>query len=115
MRKNLWLIIGTMLSSGVLADDLTNAPAASAIQAPAAAEAAAPAVAAAETNTPPAKPKSTTPKAKKKVAATKRAATQPVLRTVPLVPGPATVVASNVNVRGQATLKGEVLSRLTKG
>ena len=110
MRKNLWLIIGMMLSSGVLAEDLTNAPAASAIQAPAPAEAAAPA-----TNTAPVKPKAAAPSAKKKSVAPKRAAVQPVLRTVPLVPGPATVVASNVNIRGQATLKGEVLTRVTKG
>jgi uncharacterized protein YgiM (DUF1202 family) len=109
MRKNLWLIFGIMLSSGVFAEDLTNAPAASAIQAPAPAEAAAPTVA------PPDKPKSTAPKTKKKSVAPKRAVAQPELRTVPLVPGPATVVASNVNIRGQATLKGEVLARLTKG
>lgn len=109
MRKNLWLIIGMMLSSGVLAEDLTNAPAASAIQAPAAAE-----VAATATNATPAKPKAATT-TKKKSVAPRRAAAQPVLRTVPLVPGPATVVASNVNVRGQATLKGEVLTRVTKG
>ena len=40
---------------------------------------------------------------------------RPELKTVPLVPGPAVVVASNVNVRGQAKLKSEVLTRLTKG
>jgi uncharacterized protein YgiM (DUF1202 family) len=34
---------------------------------------------------------------------------------VPLVAGPATVVASNVNVRGQAKLKSEVVTRITKG
>jgi uncharacterized protein YgiM (DUF1202 family) len=34
---------------------------------------------------------------------------------VPLVAGPASVVASNVNVRGQAKLKSEVLTRITKG
>ena len=34
---------------------------------------------------------------------------------MPLVPGPAEVVASNVNVRGQARLKSEVLTRVTKG
>jgi uncharacterized protein YgiM (DUF1202 family) len=37
------------------------------------------------------------------------------LRTVPLIAGPAVVIASNVNVRGQAGLKGEVIGRLTKG
>ncbi len=39
----------------------------------------------------------------------------PELKTVPLVPGPAVVVASNVNVRGQAKLKSEVVTRVTKG
>jgi SH3-like domain-containing protein len=34
---------------------------------------------------------------------------------VPLVPGPATVVATHVNVRGQAKLKSEVVTRVTKG
>jgi len=115
MRKNLWLIIGMMLSSGALAEDLTNAPAASPIQAAAPAEAAAPVITAAATNTAPAKPNSAASKTKKKSVAPRRAVARPVLRTVPLVPGPATVVASNVNIRGKATLKGEVLSRLTKG
>jgi hypothetical protein len=46
------------------------------------------------------------------VAAKKKAEAE--LRTVPLVAGPATVIASNVNVRGQAGLKGEVIGRLTK-
>jgi hypothetical protein len=115
MRKNLWLIIGMMLSSGVLAEDLTNAPAASPIQAAAPAEATAPVITAAATNTAPAKPNSAASKTKKKSVVPRRAVARPVLRTVPLVPGPATVVASNVNIRGKATLKGEVLSRLTKG
>ena len=34
---------------------------------------------------------------------------------MPLVPGPAEVVASNVNVRGQPKLKSEVVTRVTKG
>ena len=34
---------------------------------------------------------------------------------MPLVAGPAVVVASNVNVRGQAKLKSEVVTRITKG
>ncbi len=37
------------------------------------------------------------------------------LDVVPLVAGPAVVVASNVNVRGQARLKSEVVARVTKG
>ncbi len=37
------------------------------------------------------------------------------LKTVPLVPGPAAVVADHVNVRGQPKLHSEVLGHLTKG
>ena len=45
----------------------------------------------------------------------KKAEPLPELKTTPLVPGPAMVVASNVNVRGQAKLKSEVVTRITKG
>jgi len=37
------------------------------------------------------------------------------LKTVPLVAGQATVIASNVNVRGQAKLNSEVITKLNKG
>jgi uncharacterized protein YgiM (DUF1202 family) len=37
------------------------------------------------------------------------------LRTVPLVPGPAIVSANRVNVRGQARLRSEVVTRMTNG
>lgn len=50
----------------------------------------------------------------KKASASKRVPF-PELRTVPLMPGPAEVVASNVNVRGQAKLKSEVVTQVTKG
>ena len=36
-------------------------------------------------------------------------------RTVALVPGPAEVTVDNLNVRGQAGLKGEVMAHLKKG
>src|SRR6476646_3517871 len=52
--------------------------------------------------------------AKKKAAARKKApAPRPV--TVPLNPGPAVCEANNVNIRGQAKLKSEVVGKLTKG
>jgi uncharacterized protein YgiM (DUF1202 family) len=55
----------------------------------------------------------------KKPAAKKPEAKQPdaaaELKSTPLVPGPAMVVASNVNVRGQAKLNSEVVTRITKG
>jgi uncharacterized protein YgiM (DUF1202 family) len=113
MKTNVWLVIGMMLSCGLYAQDLTNSPAASAIQ-PVAPEpaAAVPAETAAVTNAAPAKPKAAAPK--KKSVAPKRAAA-PALRTIPLVAGPATVSARNVNIRGQASFKGEVIGRLTKG
>ncbi|HWQ91239.1 MAG TPA: SH3 domain-containing protein [Clostridia bacterium] len=130
MKLNFWLVLGTMLSTSLLAQQVTNPPPSGLIQPTAPAEApatpavpaepvaqpAAPALEAAPaTNAPEAKP------APKKAAPKKQAAKKPAkkvaapLRTVPLVPGPAIVVASNVNVRGQAKLKSEVITRLTKG
>jgi uncharacterized protein YgiM (DUF1202 family) len=46
-----------------------------------------------------------------------RKPTAPVdeLKTVPLVAGPATVVANHVNVRSRASLKGEIVTRMTNG
>jgi uncharacterized protein YgiM (DUF1202 family) len=91
---------------------------------PAAAPAATIAPAIAKTNAPAAKTvkKKSGKKAEKapqkkavKKAAAKKKETLPELKTVPLVAGPATVVASNVNVRGQAKLKSEVVTRVTKG
>ncbi len=118
MKRNLWLVCGTMLCTGLLAQQATNAPAPAPVDAPAAAPAtsstpesvAAPATNAAATKTP-------AKKASKKKAAATAAAKKPKyeLKTTPLVAGPAVVVASNVNVRGQARLKGEVIGRVTKG
>jgi uncharacterized protein YgiM (DUF1202 family) len=60
--------------------------------------------------------KQPTKKAPVKKAAAKKAARPTYdLKTVPLVPGPATLAASNVNVRGQAKLKSEIVARVTKG
>lgn len=52
-----------------------------------------------------------------KAAAKKAAAQKAVaeLRSTPLVPGPASVIASNVNVRGRAGLIGEVLTKISQG
>src|SRR5437016_13606008 len=64
---------------------------------------------AAATNAPAQPPKKKSSKKKgtaKTTAKKKDAAAQ--LRTVPLMAGPAVVIASNVNVRGQAKLKSEV-------
>ena len=113
MKNNYWLIFGLMLSTSLMAQQATNNPP----SAPAATTAEAPAVAApAKTNAPAARAakKKSGKKTEKKSAAKKKDAAAE-LRTVPLITGPATVIASNVNVRGQAKLRSEVVARLTKG
>lgn len=106
-----------MLSSSLLAQQAGNAPSAAPIENPAPApvltNAAAPAATAtteAQTN---GKKKSAPKKKSGKAPAKKAAAAE--LKTVPLIPGPAIVEANNVNVRGQAKLNSEVVTRLTKG
>jgi uncharacterized protein YgiM (DUF1202 family) len=113
MKKNCWLILGAMLSTSLLAQQATNPTPSAPIETPAAAPAATLAPTTVKTNAPVAK--AGKKKAGKKKAVAKKKAPAPVLKTVPLVPGPATVVASNVNVRGQARLKSEVVTRVTKG
>ena len=111
MKHNCWLILGAALSTSLLAQQPANPPAPTAT--PAATPAAVVAPAAAKTNAPAA------PEVKRKAAPKKAAARKsealPELKTVPLVPGPATVVARNVNVRGQAKLKSEIVTQVTKG
>jgi uncharacterized protein YgiM (DUF1202 family) len=117
MKYNYWLILGAMLSTSLLAQQATNPTPAAPIAMPAAAPAATLAPATAKTNAPAAKAgkKKAAKKKVEKKAAAKKKAPAPELKTVPLVAGPATVVASNVNVRGQARLKSEVVTRITKG
>ena len=129
MKTNYWLIIGAMLSTSLLAQSATNLPPA----APAAAVPVTPAPtlapAPAKTNAPATKAgKKQAPKKKsakkggkqeakkvEKKPAAKKPQAVAELKTTPLVPGPAVVVASNVNVRGQAKLKSEVVARVTRG
>jgi uncharacterized protein YgiM (DUF1202 family) len=112
MKMNCWIIFGAMLSTSLVAQQVTNAPPSAPLGTPAAA------AVATETNTPPAKPagkkKSSTKKKAPKTAAKKKDASTE-LKTVPLIPGPAVVAANNVNVRGQAKIKSEVVTRLTNG
>ena len=121
MKNNCWLILGAMLSTSLLAQQATNPTPAAPIQTPPAAPAATIASATAKTNAPAAKAgkkqaaKKKTDKAPQKKAAAKKKDVLPELKTVPLLAGPAAVVASNVNVRGQAKLKSEVVTRITKG
>ncbi len=120
MKKNCWVILGVVLSTSLLAQQATNPTPSAPIQTPAAAPAAKLAPAAAKTNAPATtavKKKAAAKKAGK--AAVKKAVARkkeplPELKTVPLVPGPAVVVAKNVNVRGQPRLKSEVVTQLTK-
>jgi uncharacterized protein YgiM (DUF1202 family) len=121
MKNNYWLILGAMLSTSLLAQQATNPAPPAPIETPAAAPAATLAPAPAKTNAPAAKAgkkkaaKKKAEKAPAPKAVAKKQAPAPELKTVPLVPGPAMVVASNVNVRGQAKLKSEVVTRITKG
>ncbi len=122
MKKNCWFVLGAMLSTSLLAQPVTNAPPAPPMSpTPAAAVTnTATGSAAGETNAPATKPakkkkaaaKKSSKKAEKKTPA--KAASASELATVPLVAGPAVVVASNVNVRGQAKLKSEVVTKVTK-
>jgi uncharacterized protein YgiM (DUF1202 family) len=98
MKNKYRIILGALLSASLLAQPVayaasttTNAPAAKAE-----------------------KKKSAKKKTEKKAVA-KKALAGADLKTVPLAAGQAVVVASNVNVRGQAKLNSEVVTRLTKG
>jgi len=113
MKNTCWLLLGALLSTSLLAQQATNTPPSAPIETPAAAPAATLTPVPAKTNTP--ATKAGTKKAGKKKAAAKKKPPMPALKTVPLVPGPAVVVASNVNVRGQAKLNSEVVTRVTKG
>jgi len=114
MKKNCWLILGAMLSTSLLAQQATNPTPAAPMATPTAAATLAPAPA--KTSAPAAKAgKKKSAKAPAKPAAAKKKAAAPELKTVPLLAGPAVVVASNVNVRGQAKLKSEIVARVTKG
>ena len=126
MRKNYLLLVAMMISSGLVAQTLTNTPPAAPIPASPSpqptneAAAATNAVAAStnaagttKTNAP--KAKATKKKSEKKSAPKKREAAAAEWAGKPLVAGPAVVVASNVNVRGQAKLNSEVIAKVQKG
>ncbi len=85
MKKTGWLILSAMLTTGLLAQ---------------------------QTTTPRADKPAAKPAAK---PAPKKPAPGDEVRSTPLVAGPATVVARNVNVRGLSRLKGEILTRLNQG
>jgi len=115
MRKTYLMIFAALVSTSLVAQTVTNAPASPPIEAPAANPAVTnpPATNTTTTNAPTAK-KAAKKKSEKKAVAKKKAAAAPLV-TVPLNPGPAICEANNVNVRGQAKLKSEVVGKLTKG
>ncbi|HXP60363.1 MAG TPA: SH3 domain-containing protein [Dongiaceae bacterium] len=133
MKKNLWLLCGILVSTSLLAQPASNPPGPGPIETPAPAPAAtSPAGPGAESPAAPGPTASTNAPAaqtvkkksvkKKSVrrnrnqSATRGAAAAPLeLRTVPLVPGPAVVIANHVNVRAQARLRSEVIAHLTRG
>ena len=110
MKKHCWLTLGLMIATVAVAQNNTNSlptmpspvasPAAETVPAPAAPKAAKPAAA---------------PVSHKKHAAAPAKIAALKEPTVALVPGPAVVTVSNLIVRGQAGLKGEVVSHLLKG
>lgn len=108
MKTNYWLVLGAMLATSAIAQNNTNTlPAIPApVTSPTAEGVAAPAPAAA--------PAAAPVKHKKRAAAPAKAAAlkEP---TAALVPGPAEVTVSNLIVRGQAGLKGEMVAHLFKG
>ncbi len=112
MRINGWIIFGAMVSTSLMAQQTTNAP-----TAPSATPAAAQALTNASAGPAGTNAGALITKQKKKTPAKKPAARKPAaeLKTVPLVPGPAVLVANNVNVRGKPSFRGEVVTRLTKG
>jgi uncharacterized protein YgiM (DUF1202 family) len=116
MKTNCTLILVAMLAASAVAQDNTNAlpPIPAPIISPTNAVSPAPAVV--DTNAAPTEPvkqaKPAKHKKRKLAAAESVRITEP---TVTLTPGPATVDAKSINVRGQAGLKGEVVAHLTNG
>ncbi len=107
MKKNCWLVLGMMIATSAVAQVSTNAL--PEIPAPATVAPAAPAVT--ETNAVAPAPKKKAPVTHKKKAAAKKIS-EPASA---LVAGSATVISPNLNVRGQAGLKGEVVGHLKSG
>jgi uncharacterized protein YgiM (DUF1202 family) len=107
MKTNYWMLLGTMLATGAVAQVNTNTlpeiPAPATIATPVAPQ---PIVAQTTSAVAPAKAK---PAPKKRVV---KKINEP---SVTLVPGTATVIPPNLNMRGQAGVKGEVIGHLKKG
>jgi len=123
MKTNSWLVLGMLVATSAVAQVSTNAP----VPATLPPVNATPAPAVAPTGEAPVKAAAKKPVVKhkkdKKIvtkAPGTKAPAKPVEKkiaepTIPLVAGPATVVAEKVNLRGQAGLKGEVVGHVKKG
>lgn len=117
---NCWLILGAMVAVSATAQTSTNSlPPIPPPAMGAAMSAPAPVLAEVKTNAP---AKKSTPVKKPVVKAKKKAATKATPKKITfteaaatLAPGPAEVCVSNLNVRGQAGLKGEVVAHVQKG
>ena len=115
MKTKYWLVLATTLSTSLMAQVVTNAPRA----VPTAATAPAPALnlsAPAQADAPAAKsaPKKS---AKKKKTPTPRKSPAAVAKEAALkvTLGTTQITGDNVNVRGQATIRSEVIAKLAKG
>ena len=119
MKTNYWLVVAATLSTGLMAQVVTNAPPAVPMGAPASAAAASglsTSPTPAQANPPAAKTTSKKPAKKKKAPAPRKSPEAVALEAaLKVTPGPAVVDAINVNVRGKATLNSEVIAKLTKG
>jgi uncharacterized protein YgiM (DUF1202 family) len=111
MMKTICTILGTLMAASLLAQDNTNSL--PAMPAPVSSPAAETAPAPESTMAPAATPAPAAPKHHKRHVMKKKAAkAEP---SVTLTPGPAEVSASELIVRGQAGLKGEMVAHLYKG
>jgi uncharacterized protein YgiM (DUF1202 family) len=112
MKKHCWLTLGLMVATVAVAQNNTSSNSLPAIPAPVTSPAAESTAAPAKAAAPVAAPAKQKPKkravAPAKVVKLKESA-------VALVPGTASVTVSNLIVRGQAGLKGEVVTHLLKG
>jgi uncharacterized protein YgiM (DUF1202 family) len=114
MKKQIWSVFVAAITTSVLAQTNTPVATPSVATPPPAMTAPAPAAV-----TP--APVATNAPAKKKIVPRKKrtlaAAKEPMFTepTVVLVPGPAEIGGNNINVRGQASLKGEVIAHLHRG
>ncbi|HEY5233552.1 MAG TPA: SH3 domain-containing protein [Verrucomicrobiae bacterium] len=114
MKTNCWLVLGMMVATGAIAQDNTNVPTPDVlppIPAPVTSSSAE-TTPLPQTQPPSSRSEQSKPAPVKKRVVAPKKISEP---TVTLVPGLAEVAAKNLNVRGQAGLKGEFLTHLKAG